>query len=122
MIRNPDVFERALRAAAAVTGVLRRGTTIGLAAGALTAAGCGSKAAPSQPSNSGAVSTPVEASAEAPVDAGPEVTPDCEDDPGYNSKCCQAELEAGRSPMACTPWGPPAPPVYAGEALARRAA
>ena len=119
-IRDPELFLRALRAAAGVTGVLKRGAAIGVAAGALTLTGCGpSKTASSTPSNAGGGTTdPATATAADPdADAGV-TTPDCADDPGYGSKCCTAALEANRSPIACTPWGPPAPPAYRGEALA----
>ncbi len=116
-IRDPELFHRALRAAAAVTGVLRRGAAIGVAAGALTITGCGSaKPAGTVPANVAGGAGSTAGSADPSADAGLEVT--CDKDPGYNSACCTAEREAGRSPMACTPWGPPAPPAYAGESLA----
>ena len=117
-IRDPELFHRALRAAAGVTGVLKRGAAIGVAAGALTLTGCGPSKTASAPSNAagGGTGDP-SAAASTDADAGV-TTPDCEADPGYGSKCCTAEREANRSPIACTPWGPPAPPAYRGEALA----
>lgn len=106
-LRKDEVFARALRAAAATT--------------ALVLAGCGgSKGAQPQPPGSGSASDGTgdgSATAGEP-DAAVAVERDCEDDPGYGSTCCTAEREAGRSPMACTPWGPPAPPAYHGETIA----
>ena len=113
MTAHPEVFQRALRAAAAVTGVVKRGAVIGIASGAL-AFSCGgsAKPAPKSVDNAGTMTSAADAGAPR----------DCEDDPGYGSPCCTAEREAGRSPMACTPWGPPAPPVYAGETILQLAA
>ena len=107
-LRNPAVFARALRAAAATTGLM--------------IAGCGgSKGTQPQPPAStgggddGSATAP--GASDAP-DAAVATEADCEGDPGYASKCCEAERAAGRSPIACTPWGPPAPPAYSGETLA----
>lgn len=111
-MRDPELFQRALRAAAAVTGVLKKSAVIGVAAGAFTMAGCGPSKSKSSASNaSGGSGDPA-----ATVDAGVELT--CDDDPGYGSDCCKAQEAKGLSPIACTPWGPPAPPAYAGERLA----
>lgn len=107
-LRNQAVFARALRAAAATTGLVLVG-----------ALGCGGSkgAQPMPPSSTGGDDTAgAGAASEAPDAAVAER--DCEDDPGYSSKCCTEEREAGRSPIACTPWGPPAPPAYSGERIA----
>jgi hypothetical protein len=107
-LRKDEVFARALRAAAATT--------------ALVLAGCGgSKGAQPQPpgnASAGGDEGSAAGSATDMPDAAVAVERDCEDDPGYSSKCCTAEREAGRSPIACTPWGPPAPPAYHGETIA----
>jgi hypothetical protein len=105
-LRKDEVFARALRAAAATT--------------ALVLAGCGgSKGAQPQPPGNGASDGSDDGSATATTpDAAVAVERDCEDDPGYGSTCCKAEREAGRSPVACSPWGPPAPPAYHGERIA----
>ncbi len=117
-MRNHEVFVRALRAAAATTGVLKRSASIGLVAGTLVLAGCGgSKGASAQPPSGAGDPVDTSATTTAP-DAAVAAEVTCEDDPGYSSKCCEAQREAGLSPMACTPWGPPAPPAYAGERLA----
>jgi hypothetical protein len=105
--RNPAVLARALRAAAATTGLIL--------------AGCGGSKG-TQPAQPPASTGGDEGSATAPASDTPdgEVAAErtCEDDPGYGSACCTEEREAGRSPVACTPWGPPAPPAYSGEQLA----
>jgi hypothetical protein len=105
-LRKDEVFARALRAAAATT--------------ALVLAGCGGSKGPQpQPPGNGATEGSDDGSATtAGPDAAVAAERDCADDPGYSSPCCTAEREAGRSPMACTPWGPPAPPVYRGERIA----
>jgi hypothetical protein len=106
--RHSAAFARALRAAAATTGLV------------LAGAGCsgGSKGAPAQtPSSTGGDEGAAATTGDAP-DAAVAAERTCDDDPGYGSTCCTEEREAGRSPIACTPWGPPAPPAYRGERLA----
>lgn len=121
MVRDSQVFERALRSAAAVTGVIKRGAFVGVAVGALSLAdGCSSP----KPTVQGPVlGTPLTTSnamtpTAGPPDAGTKQQ-DCEADPGYQSKCCAAQRALHKSPVACTPWGPPAPPAYRGETIAR---
>lgn len=108
-----EIFERALRAAAGVTGVLRRGAAIGVAAGALAAAGCSTPATRAAPSNH------PDSMASVPIDAAVAIDArTCADDPGWGSPCCEAAVAAHDVPAACQAWGPPAPPAYRGEVLA----
>ncbi|MEZ4404571.1 MAG: hypothetical protein R3B06_31410 [Kofleriaceae bacterium] len=129
-VRDPAIFHRALRAAAGVTGVLKRSAAVGLSAGTLALTACGAPSTPTaQP---GAPSTPTaqpgapapvagptlhnRAPAAPPIDAGVDAsTVACADDSGWGSPCCEAI--DNRSP-ACMAWGPPAPPVATGERLA----
>ena len=127
------VMRKALSAAAGVTGVLKRSgpmVATGLTVSAMAA--CGAPQKEKQP-----VPAPEPVKAEAPnttkadaSDSAPtnELPPNprwpgevCADDPGPGSDCCQALAEKN-DPKAytgnCTPWGPPAPPVYRGEVLA----
>jgi hypothetical protein len=109
---DPAIFHRALRAAAAVTGVLKRQTAIGLAAGSLSLvlAAC-DHGSPAQraPSNTGMSVPRVVA-----IDAGIDANDDCSNDPGWGSDCCKA-VDNRRA--ACMAWGPPAPPAFTGERL-----
>ncbi len=115
---HPEVFQRALRAAAAVTGIMKHGAVVGLTAGTLVlAGGCSPAQPPSRPvvQNGGGATAPSEPDASLPVR-------DCKDDPGYNSACCTAARKVrGRIPEACQAWGPPAPPEYRGERIVRGA-
>lgn len=124
-IRDQQIFRRALSAAAGVTGVLKVKTAAGVAGLTLALAACSSPTTTVEP-------TPQEktvAEEPAPV-AAPESDPKprldvpvaaepCADDPGFGSKCCTKLRDEGKPlPIGCTPWGPPAPPVYQGEAIA----
>ncbi|HUQ06710.1 MAG TPA: hypothetical protein VM261_29610 [Kofleriaceae bacterium] len=112
--RHSAAFARALRAAAATTGLVLAGCSGGSkSAPASTPSGTGSSTGSSTGGDEGSAA----ASGDAP-DAAVAAERTCDDDPGYASKCCTEEREAGRSPVACTPWGPPAPPAYSGERLA----
>ncbi len=106
-----EIVRRALRAAAATTGVLGRGALASVAVGALSL-GCGSTPAQTSqaPAPTNAATTTDQPT---PADAGVAFV-DCEDDPGYGSACCTAQEALGMSPAACTPWGPPAPPAWPG--------
>jgi hypothetical protein len=119
---HPEVFLRALRAATAVTGLLKHGAIAGVAAGTLVAGACAPAASPSRPApDAPEVQADTGATARSEPDASP--ARDCKDDPGYLSACCRAAeaMDQRPFPVACIPWGPPAPPAYQGERIDRGA-
>jgi|GEM_PF-2616259 len=137
-IRDWSAYQRALRAAAGVTGVLRRhGAAIAAAAALTTASGCsvhGGQGGGEPPRATAASSAKIGDGPMAPRDRADltetermelEALGDCTDSDGkmmgYSSPCCERYREiTGEQfgPFGCTPWGPPAPPAYDGARLA----